>query len=462
MSRPELRPDDSPPDSIRILEQNFAAGFAPDLALDLVLNDLVVRAAEATHASAAALALLRNNEMVCRAATGHPAPNLGAPLKGRDGLSGACLETRLPQLSVDTEFDPRVDPDVSRRLGIRSILIVPVFDRNNRGKFAGVLEVFSTSAAAFSSADQNLLEDFAEECARIRQAALDLGKRKPSAAILPLTLSTVHAPELVLEPLPKNEEHVASAGVENRPYEVWTLALGALTILAAVAISLLIGSRMGLFDGPHPQSVPAQIAQTVAPAGQDAATGMATNQASPPSSESRSEKKVAAKTPAPAKKSTVERTAKQESQTASEGDLVIYEKGKEIFRMKPDSAGTPTKTVKSNDTIIQAASTARIADKAPKATVWLAPGEAETRLVSRTEPHYPPAAIAAHRSGDVILEVQVAEDGSVAKVQTKSGDPILATAAAEAVRSWHYQPYSQHDRPSRFQTDVTLSFNLPN
>src|ERR1700684_1474238 len=145
MSRPEFRPDDSPPAPTHILEQQLLAGFPPDLALDLVLNELVVRAAEATHATAAALALARNdersNEMVCRATTGDLAPDLGVPLNTRDGLSGACLETRQPQLSVDTEFDPRVDPAVSRCLGIRSILIVPVFDVDNRAKFSGVLEV---------------------------------------------------------------------------------------------------------------------------------------------------------------------------------------------------------------------------------------------------------------------------------------------------------------------------------
>src|ERR1022692_4494896 len=184
MSRLEFRPDYSHPDPIRILEQHLLAGFPPDLALDLVLNDLVVRVAAATHATAAALALLRDDEMVCRAATGHLAPDLGVPLNTRDGLSGACLQTHQPQLSVDTEFDPRLDPAVSRHLGIRSILIVPVFDLNNQASFAGVLEVFSTSPAAFSSYDQKLLEGFAEECARIRQAALELSQRQPDAQLV--------------------------------------------------------------------------------------------------------------------------------------------------------------------------------------------------------------------------------------------------------------------------------------
>ena len=74
MSRSEFRPDESHPDLTRLLEENLLAGFPLDLALDLVLNELVVRAAEATRASAAALALARGDEMVCRAATGVATP----------------------------------------------------------------------------------------------------------------------------------------------------------------------------------------------------------------------------------------------------------------------------------------------------------------------------------------------------------------------------------------------------
>src|SRR5208282_1420865 len=97
MSRSEFYPDDSRRDLTHTLEQHLAAGFPPDLALDLALNELVARAAAATHATAAALALVRGDEMVCRAATGHLAPDLGIPLNTRDGLSGACLETGPPR-----------------------------------------------------------------------------------------------------------------------------------------------------------------------------------------------------------------------------------------------------------------------------------------------------------------------------------------------------------------------------
>jgi GAF domain-containing protein len=97
--------------------------------------------------------------MVCRAATGEHAPDLGIPLNMRDGLSGACLRTHQSQLCLDTETDPRVDALASRRLGVRSMLVVPVLDGD---ELVGVLEVFATDPEEFVDSDQNLLEIFAE------------------------------------------------------------------------------------------------------------------------------------------------------------------------------------------------------------------------------------------------------------------------------------------------------------
>src|SRR5208337_4685740 len=232
MSRSEFHPDDSSPDPTRILEQHLLAGFSPDLALDLVLNELVVRAAQATRASAAALALVR-----------------GVALNTRDGLSGACLQTRQPQLSVDTEFDPRVDPAISRHRGIRSILIVPVFESNDKNaRFTGVLEVFSTSPAAFSHNHQKVLEAFAEECARIRQAAIELSQRKPAAAVAsPELVPPALIPSDFVPPEFTPPDFIAPSPLPARrsPYEAWTLLLGSLAILATIAVSFLIGSRIG-------------------------------------------------------------------------------------------------------------------------------------------------------------------------------------------------------------------------
>jgi TonB family protein len=454
MSRPEFRPDDSQPDLTRVLEEHILAGFPPELALDLVLNELVVRAAGATRASAAALALARGDELVCRAATGHVAPDLGVPLNIRDGLSGACVQTRQPQLSVDTEFDPRVDPAVSRRLGIRSILIVPVLDSNEiNAQFAGVLEVFSHSPAAFTNADQELLEGFAEECARVRHAAIEFSQRKPAPKLVQPESVT---PEVITAETIPPDFVAASPLPARRPlYEGWTLIVGTLAILATIAVSFLIGSRIGWLRTTASNS---QISQPV-PANSTAAEPIKSADAT---TKSDGTKHVAAKS--------ATATSGKSTATAESGELVVYERGKVIFRLKPAPAkpngaenqvnpdSTRPASIRDSDAIIKASSTAKLA---PAQNVWLSPEKAEARLLSRTEPQYPPEALADHRAGDVVLEVQVAEDGSVASVRTLNGDPILAAAAAEAVRNWRYQPYRLRDQAARFQTDVTLSFALP-
>jgi periplasmic protein TonB len=477
MSRSEFRPDDSHPDLTCVLEQNLLAGFPPDLALDLVLNELVVRAAKATRAGSAALALARGDELVCRAATGPLAPDLGVPLSTRDGLSGACLQTHCPQLSVDTEFDPRVDPAVSRHLGIRSILIVPVFDHGDKddndkdhtgknlnhnasndqpAQVSGLLETFSTSPAAFSDSDQKLLEGFAEECARIRRAAIELSQRPPAAPAAPPpvvlpearinTVPSAFNPSAPVPPAFAPPGAIAESSLptrrpshQRRTLEVWTLVVGTLAIVAALAVSFLIGSRIGwLRTG-------ASSAQTAPPLAISKPGGSARTAAAPKPTKTRT------KPAAPAS-----------------DELVVYEKGKVIFRLKPTPAehgrpqrqpANPIAARQSSDAIIEASSTTKVA---PSHSVWLAPAQADARLLVRSEPNYPPEAIAAHRAGNVVLEVQVAEDGSVSSVRTLSGDPALAAAATEAVRHWRYQPYRRHNHPAQFQTDVTLSFRLPN
>ena len=522
------RSDEALYDLADTLEQYLLSGFPGDLALDLVLNELVVRAAEATHASGAALALTRGDQMVCRAATGELAPGLGVPLSTCDGLSGACLQTREPQLSIDTEEDARVDREASRLLGIRSILVVPVFrmqgDGRNEGaehldsdtdehkdsEVMGILEVFSADPAAFSHPDQRLLQDFATQCARIRVVATELSWHKPVADLISddvMPPALPHAdflspyllpseppavavatpdyypvafepaghesgPESTHEsvraesvpPQLASREMVASLGLARSRYELWSLVVGGLAIVAIVGVSFLIGSRVGWLRAATSRawmSPSATAGTSPAPGPTSAASNAAQGtRSSSARTFDRTSGKAKQKSPSP---------------VASSDELVVYEKGKVVFRMKPtpspaegDASGGANRppadlafgnNAGSANAVVEASSTTKIAS--PQ-SVWLSPQQAESRLLSRTEPQFPATALAAHRAGTVVLHVLVAEDGSVANIRTLSGDSILANAAAEAVRNWRYQPYRQHDRPAQFQTDVTLTFALSN
>jgi len=235
-----------------------------------------------------------------------------------------------------------------------------------------------------------------------------------------------------------------------------------LTIFATIAVSFLIGSRIAWLRTTASHAQISRPVSAVAGPAEESPPATTKPQANQPSSGKASAKASTGTSTAPAA-----------------DELVVYEKGKVIFRMKPASPKPES------DSIVEAASTTKIATTKTAATktaatketattkiatakpaqsqsVWLSPAQAETQLLSRTEPQYPPEALAAHRSGSVVLEVQVAEDGSVSTIRTLSGDPVLAAAASAAVRNWRYQPYRQHDLPARFQTDVTLSFTLPN
>src|SRR5260221_7058896 len=59
------------------LAEHVGGENSTDLALDLVLNEIVEQARLATTATGAAIALLRDDEMVCRATSGASAPDLG-------------------------------------------------------------------------------------------------------------------------------------------------------------------------------------------------------------------------------------------------------------------------------------------------------------------------------------------------------------------------------------------------
>jgi TonB family protein len=429
MSWSESREDDLNPlaqtDLVQALEQQIDAGFPPGLALDLVLNELVVRASTATRARSAALALTRGDEMVCRAATGEHAPDLGIPLNMRDGLSGACLRTHQSQLCLDTETDPRVDALASRRLGVRSMLVVPVLDGD---ELVGVLEVFATDPEEFVDSDQNLLEIFARDVTRIRRAAFELEQRPvpaipPAPAITPAETTT---PDQMLQPVSMGTSLPSQKA--RAPYEIWSLVLGGLAILLAVSLSFMIGSRIGWLGrsssgAHHSPSLPAADSLKT-PAPPVARAKQPTGGSGP-----------AAK-PAP---------------DSNAGGLVVYEKGKVVFRVKPSAPKTSGQSTEASEDTTRGGTT----------RVWLAPDLAESRLLQRNEPQYPADALAAHRTGDVVLEVLVSADGSVASTRAINGDPLLVTAATEAVRTWHYEPYRVHGHPAEFQTDVTLKFSLP-
>ncbi len=127
------------------------------LDLDAALQLLADRAEYITGAGGAAIALLRaeHQDLLCRASVGSISPQLGALLSLEHGLSGASIRTRQLQRCDDAKNDARVDAQACARLGIASVLVMPVL---SEGRPVGVFELFSGKSHAFDEGDISALQ----------------------------------------------------------------------------------------------------------------------------------------------------------------------------------------------------------------------------------------------------------------------------------------------------------------
>lgn len=134
--------------------------------VDAVLQLITERALSLTGASGAALALLTDDKMICRARAGEPVPPLGAPVDAQRGLSGECIRTGLIVSCQDMENDRRMDPDVGRTLGVGSVMAAPIVSDFG---VVGLLEIFSPHPCGFTDAHETVLNRLVEMIPKTRR-----------------------------------------------------------------------------------------------------------------------------------------------------------------------------------------------------------------------------------------------------------------------------------------------------
>ena len=127
--------------------------------LDEVLQLVAERARTLTGADGVAVAMAEGNAIVCRAAAGTIVPETGARLDPKSAFSGACLRTGGIVRCDDSENDSRVNVEVCRRLGARSIVAVPIASVHGT---IGLLEAFSSAPYGFNDSDVRSLNLLAE------------------------------------------------------------------------------------------------------------------------------------------------------------------------------------------------------------------------------------------------------------------------------------------------------------
>ena len=99
--------------------------------------------------------------------------------------------------------------------------------------------------------------------------------------------------------------------------------------------------------------------------------------------------------------------------------------------------------------------------KATQQTLRISQGVSQGLVIKKVQPQYPQTAQQMRIQGAVQLEASISKAGDITNLKVLSGDPILARAAADAVRKWKYNPYFLNGEPVEIQTVVTVNFKLP-
>jgi TonB family protein len=404
----------------KTLAEHGGGAVAFDLALDLVLNEIVEQARRETGATGSAIALTRDGEMVCRATSGINAPDLGVRAETESGLSGACLRSGEIQECSDTETDPRVK--ACRQLGVRSMLIAPVSDGQ---QCFGILEVLSPRANAFGAKDVNTLRALARRVAENKKEAEE-GTLNP-AEVPEVALAEIRSEQPEHSEQSFAAEEISSELTADRKSDAWTSVLVVLVIAVAVLLGVMIGWRRAVIGRraveSHQAATPSATSATSANPQASSAT-LANN--------STASTGAGSEQPTSAEKSKPQRA----ENSVPVGGLLVTQNGKVIYRVEP---ANPVRTAGGGS-----------AEKS-----------SATRLIHQVEPEYPLEARAKGIQGPVVLDVQVQGDGRVGTVNVVSGDPMLSEAAIKAVKQWVYQPFSVDGKPVERQTRITIRFTQP-
>ncbi|HET8807966.1 MAG TPA: sensor domain-containing diguanylate cyclase [Methylophaga sp.] len=125
-------------------------GLAVGKVLDLVTDKSMVL----TCADGAVIELAEGDCMVYRSADGIAKNQLGLRISKHNSLSGLCVATGQIMRCDDSRLDPRVDLAACEKVGLRSMIVVPLAHQNS---VIGVLKVLSTKPGIFSDADVTIL-----------------------------------------------------------------------------------------------------------------------------------------------------------------------------------------------------------------------------------------------------------------------------------------------------------------
>jgi TonB family protein len=379
-----------------------------------------------------------------------------------------------------------VNPEACRQLGVRSIVVVPLFADD---RVVGVFEIFSPLADGFRERDLKTLQELASRVTEATHAST----KKP---VVPRQDATPvpSGGDTATESASESPTPVTSAGQAYRALlfgSNTTRILRATVLVLATVLCLMLGFRWGwqrAHGAKAARATPAAPTPVTTPQNtaipgdstQDITIGNLKNTSPKPSAGNRGK-------------------ATTQSDT---GSLAVYQDGNLVYQQKPVATRAQSQTGNSSEqlneqspapppqTATESANTnpppkppepemtasiprtsltamnpgivlpgANLA--APIPAIRVSQGITGGKLVRRVEPQYPYQAKQQRVGGDVMLQAVIGKDGRVHDIKTIRGNEMLAAAAMNAVRQWRYEPYKLNGDPVEMQTEITIKFALP-
>ena len=90
----------------------------------------------------------------------------------------------------------------------------------------------------------------------------------------------------------------------------------------------------------------------------------------------------------------------------------------------------------------------------------IATSPAAAIVTHSVQPQYPLLARLMKVQGSVMLHAIIGRDCLIEDLRVLSGPPILANAAREAVRQWHFKPHLEGTRAVETRTNITVNFTI--
>ena len=180
--------------------------LAPDAALDLIAK----RLCSVCGAAGVAISTVNGDNLRYRAGAGSAAGLVHSEMARQASLAAACWKTSTAFQSPLAQTDPRLNSAQCRRLGLQSLMGVPVF---HDGQIAGAIEVYFSEISGFGEGEVRAAELMAGTASEV---LADVAERELKDELESERASVLQALEMLEPELHKMAEQAAEQG-ESRP-----------------------------------------------------------------------------------------------------------------------------------------------------------------------------------------------------------------------------------------------------